>query len=66
MAEQYHFLDLPSEPEDTEYDEYTGEGSDDGHDAIKDANAESGFAHDSHAGFYIARQRGWIRRESEW
>jgi hypothetical protein len=65
---EYHYLDQPIEHDDDEYDddEYTGRGSDDGYDAIKDANAEAGYAHDSRAGFYIARRRGWIRRRSEW
>lgn len=51
-----HYL----EPQD-EWDE-TGYGSDDGYDAIKDANAEAGFAHDSNGGRRIARQRGWLRK----
>ncbi len=51
------------EPRDTYYE--TGYGSDDGYDAIKDANAEAGFAHDSNGGRHIARQRGWLRKVKE-
>ena len=57
--ERYHYLDLP----DKQY--YSGYGSDDGYDAIKDANAEMGLEHDSPVGISRAKRLGWIRVKSE-
>lgn len=52
-----HHLDY----EDDEY-YWTGFGTDDGVDAIKDANAEMGLDPYNNAGFYAARRNGWLRR----
>lgn len=68
MGEPRHYLDLPEDDEDYDDDEdgYTGRGSDDGYDAIKDANAEGGYSHNNPAGWRIAKSRGWIRRRKDW
>ena len=59
MGEPYHYL----EPE--SYDEYYGvDGSDDGVDACKDANAEMGLDPYNRAGFYEAKRRGWIKKKN--
>jgi hypothetical protein len=42
--------------------EYTGHGTDDGYDAMKDANAEMGLAHDDPRGVGQAIKNGWLRK----
>jgi len=46
------------------YGNYTGYGSDDGYDAIKDANAMGGFSHDDEYGYSDAIRRGWLRKKT--
>ena len=48
--------------DDDDEDYWTGHGSDDGYDAMKDANAEAGRAHNHPAGFNDARRNGWLRK----
>lgn len=45
------------------YEYYGAFGSDDGVDAIKDANAEMGYSPYDSRGFYEARKRGWIKKK---
>ncbi|MBV1929316.1 MAG: hypothetical protein KUG81_07380 [Gammaproteobacteria bacterium] len=51
-----HYLDRDDDHE------WTGHGTDDGYDAIKDANAEAGLPHDSPHGFGQAIKNGWLRK----
>ena len=41
---------------------YTGYGSDDGYDAIRDANAEAGYGPRHSYGWGEAKRRGWLRK----
>lgn len=56
--ERRHYLDCD------DY-EYSGFGTDDGYDAIKDANAELGLNHNHPNGFYQANLNGWLKKEKK-
>ena len=64
MSEQYHYSEYQNHHKDAGY-YYGGYGSDDGVDAIKDANAEMGLDPYNSAGFSRAVKNGWIKKKTD-